>query len=199
MAKKWGVDLNLDHFVEIVQVQRHDFLNHLQVISGLLQLNKVERVREYISRVSMEIAKSSKTSQVKIPAVTLALLSSLNEAAKYQIDIELTINSSFAQCGVSGSVVGEAIEHSVGCALVAMASPEIKKRNLEIIFSENEKKYSCRLLFPEPPQINLNRFEARLALIGELLSPHGGKVKLAMTNSGIEIFLSFPRKEAKNG
>ncbi|MDD4169939.1 MAG: Spo0B domain-containing protein [Desulfotomaculaceae bacterium] len=186
--------MNLDNFVEIVQVQRHDFLNHLQVISGLLQLNKVERVQEYISQVSMEIARLSKTSQVKIPAVTLALLSSLNEAAKYQIDIELIINSNFAECAVLDSVVGEAIEHSVGCALDAMSSPEIKGRNLDVVFSENSKKCTCRLLFPEPPQINLDEFEARLAPIGELLSRHGGRVNLAMTNSGIEIFLSFPRK-----
>ncbi|MDD3653830.1 MAG: Spo0B domain-containing protein [Desulfotomaculaceae bacterium] len=191
--------MNLDNLVEIVQVQRHDFLNHLQVISGLLQLDKVERVQEYIRQVSMEIARSSKTSLVKVPAITLALLSGLNRAAKYQIDIELIMNSSFAGCGASGSVVGEAIEHTIGCALDAMASPEIKGRNLEIVFSESDKKYICRLLFPKPPQINLNQFEARLALIGELIDPPGGRVNLAMTNGVIEIFLSFPRKEAKNG
>ncbi|OPX87931.1 MAG: Sporulation initiation phosphotransferase B [Pelotomaculum sp. PtaB.Bin104] len=193
------MDLNLDNLLEIVQVQRHDFLNHLQVISGLLQLNKVERVREYISQVSMEIARSSKTSQVKIPAVTLALLTCLNEAAKCQIDIELTVNSSFTECRVPGIVAGEAIEHSVGCALEVMAPPEITGRNLDIVLGEKDKKYICRLLFPEPPQINLNQLEARLALIGELLSPHGGRVNLAITTSGIEIFLSFPRQDAKNG
>lgn len=191
--------MNLETFLEIVQVQRHDFLNHLQVISGLLQLNKVDRVRKYISQVSMEIARSSKTSQVKIPAVTLALLTCLNEAAKCQIDVELTINSSFAECGVSGIIAGEAIERSVSCALEVMAPPEITRRNLEVVLGENDKKFTCRLLFPEPPQINLSQFEARLAQIGELLNPHGGRVNLAITSSGIEIFLSFPRQEAKNG
>lgn len=191
--------MDLDKFLEIVQVQRHDFLNHLQVISGLLQLNKVERVQEYISQVSMEIARSSKTSQIKIPAVSLVLLTCLTEAAKCQIDVELTINSSFAGCGVPGIVVGEALEQSIDCALEIMAPAEVVGRKLEIVFGEKDKKNTCRLFFPEPPQLNLNRLEARLALIGELLNPHGGRVNLAITNSSIEIFLSFPRKEARNG
>jgi len=186
--------LNLEKFLEIVQVQRHDFLNHLQVISGLLQLNKVERALEYVSQVSREISQSSKTSRVKIPAVTLALLTCLNEAAKYQVEMELTVNSNFADCGVPGHVVGEAIEQSVGYALEAMASTEIVRNHLEIIFSESEKKYTCRLIFPEPPQTDLQQFEKRLALVGEMLNPHGARVNLAIANNGIEVYLIFPRK-----
>jgi hypothetical protein len=33
---------------ELLRKQRHDFLNHLQVIYGLLQLSKMERALEYI-------------------------------------------------------------------------------------------------------------------------------------------------------
>jgi len=191
--------LKLENFLEIVQVQRHDFLNHLQVISGLLQLNKIERALEYISRVSKEISQSSKTGWVKIPAVTLALLTCLNEAAKYQIDVKLTVNSNFAGCGTPGDVVGEAIEHSVGCALESMAPPEVVGRRLEIIFSENDKKYTCRLLFPEPPQSDVYQFEKRLSFVKEMLNPHGARINLAIANNVIEIYLNFPRKEAKNG
>ncbi|OPY57786.1 MAG: sensory histidine kinase DcuS [Pelotomaculum sp. PtaU1.Bin035] len=191
--------MNLDNFLEIIQVQRHDFLNHLQVISGLLQLNKIERAREYIGQVSMEIAQSSKTARIKIPEVTLALLTCLNEAAKCQVEVELTINSNFAGCRVPGYAVGEAIEYSVNCAFEAMSSPEVKGRNLEIVFNESDKKYTCRILFPEPPQSDMRLFEDRLVFAGELLSPFGGRVNLAIANSGIEIFLYFPRKESNNG
>jgi len=101
--------LNLLNYLEIIQVQRHDFLNHLQVISGLLQLNKVDKAREYISQVGLEIAHASKTSRVKMPEVSLALLYCLNEAAKYQVEVELTVNSDLTGCGVPGQVIGQAI------------------------------------------------------------------------------------------
>lgn len=191
--------MNLLSFLEIIQVQRHDFLNHLQVISGLLQLNKVERAREYINQVGLEIAHASKTSRFKIPEVSLALLYCLNEAAKYQVEVELTVNSDFSACGAPGYVIGQAIEQLVDCAFETIFSPKVAGRRLEIIFNENDKKYNCRLLFPEPPQSDLRRFENRLANVGELLSPHGGRVNMAIANSGIEIFIIFPRKDEKNG
>jgi len=191
--------LNILNYLEIIQVQRHDFLNHLQVISGLLQLNKVERVREYINQVGLEIAHASKTSRVRIPEVSLALLYCLNEAAKYQVEIELTVNSDFSACGAPGHVIGQAVEQLVDCALETIFSPEITGRRLEIIFNETDKKYNCRLLFPEPAQSDLRRFENTLASVGELVSPHGGRVNMAIANSGIEIFLIFPRKELKTG
>ncbi len=37
--------------VRVVRNQRHGFMNHLQVISGWLQLNKADRALEYISSV----------------------------------------------------------------------------------------------------------------------------------------------------
>jgi len=191
--------LNLLNYLEIIQVQRHDFLNHLQVISGLLQLNKVDKAREYISQVGLEIAHASKTSRVKMPEVSLALLYCLNEAAKYQVEVELTVNSDLTGCGVPGQVIGQAIEQLVDCTLETIFSPEVTGKRLEIILNENDKKYDCRLLFPEPPQTDLRRFENRLASVGELLSPHGGRVNMAIANSGIEIFLIFPRKDAING
>jgi hypothetical protein len=36
------------------------FLNHLQVISGFLQLNKPDRIREYIELVTVEMRVMSK-------------------------------------------------------------------------------------------------------------------------------------------
>lgn len=193
-----GLNLDLNNFLEIIQVQRHDFLNHLQVISGLLQLNKVDRAREYIKQVSLEIAHASKTSRIRIPEVTMALLYGLNKAAKCQVEIELTVNADFARCAMPGDVVGKVIEQLVDCALNALAAPEITGRRLEIIFSESEKKYNCRLLFPEPAQTDLRRFEQALASAGDILNRHGGRVNLAIANSGIEIFLIFPRTEPKS-
>jgi hypothetical protein len=39
----------MDDIMKVIQMQRHDFLNHLQVVSGLTQLRKTDRVVEYIA------------------------------------------------------------------------------------------------------------------------------------------------------
>ena len=40
---------------ELLRLQRHDFLNHLQVIHGYLQLNKPEKATDYLMRAIDEI------------------------------------------------------------------------------------------------------------------------------------------------
>lgn len=186
--------MNLETLLEVIQVQRHDFLNHLQVISGLLQLKKVDRVREYIGQISMEMAQLSQTTRMKLPEVTAALLAGFNEASKSQIDLELTVNSNLADCAVPGPVVGHALERSLNCAFATMASPEVRERRLAVIFEESEKEFTCRLHFPEFQLAAPALLEQGLAPVAELLDPYGGRVNLAMANSGIEIFLTFPRK-----
>lgn len=191
--------MNLEKLLDFIQAQRHDFLNHLQVISGLLQLNKADQVREYIGRVSMEMAQYSKTARVNVPEVTAALLTGFNDASVSQVELELTVDSNLAGCAVPGPVLGDALERSLGCVLSAMAISETEGRHLEVIFSENGKNHVCRLLFPEPQPAGVEHFETELAAVGDLLEPYGGRVNLAMANSSIEIFLTFPRKETQIG
>ena len=62
----------IQKLLDVIQGQRYDFLNHLQVISGLLQLNKEERLQDYLAQISLELARFSKTARIKIPDVTAA-------------------------------------------------------------------------------------------------------------------------------
>ena len=186
--------MNLEKLLDAIQVQRHDFLNHLQVISGLLQMNKVDRVMDYLNQVCMEIAKFSKVSRVAIPELTAALIIAINDAAMYQIELELNISSDLSECAVPGPVVGEVLERCLNSAFETMSAPEIGDRRIEVVFGESERKYTCRLLFPEPLLADLSRFENELIPVGELLNPYGGRLNLAVANNGIEIFFSLPRQ-----
>lgn len=48
----------MEDLLEALRVQRHDFLNHLQVISGLLQLKKYDRAQEYIKQVAEQLGRA---------------------------------------------------------------------------------------------------------------------------------------------
>ena len=56
-----------DKIIRIISNQRHDFLNHLSVISGLVQLNKVDLVPKYIVKVSDEIKAMRQVMYLKYP------------------------------------------------------------------------------------------------------------------------------------
>lgn len=43
-----------DELVRLLRVQRHDFINHLQVIHAMLQLGRVEKALQYIEELAKD-------------------------------------------------------------------------------------------------------------------------------------------------
>lgn len=190
----------LKKLLEIIQAQRHDFLNHFQVISGLLQLNKIDRVREYIGQVSMEMVQFSKTAKVNVPEVTAALLAAFHDASMSHIELELTVETDLRNCRLPGPVLGEVLLYCQNLVISSISSPEaVEERLLEIILTENDKNYVCRFIFPEIVANEAYFYEKGIITISKMINPYGGRINFAVTNNKMEIFLYFPRNQAKSG
>lgn len=191
--------MDCEKILEVIQVQRHDFLNHLQVISGFLQLNKPDRIKEYIELVTVEMRMMSQTTRFKLPDVTAALLVGVNEALKYQAEMELNVNSALDGCTVPGHVVGEALENVLCCFFENLASPEMGKRNFTVNFEEREELYTVSLSSQAPCVSDPFKLKKDLEPLKDLLNEHGGNLNVAVSSGNIEIFLDFPGKNAGNG
>jgi hypothetical protein len=183
--------------LEIIQLQRHDFLNHLQVISGFQQLNKPDRIQEYIKQVTVEIAEMSKTTRFKIPEVTAALLAGFYEASKYEFKIDLTVNSTLGECEVPGPVVGGVLESVLNCLLTNLASSVPGERCLEIKFTENEIEYINSFYCHDSCIVDPVLFKKGLEPVIELLNEYDGRSNILFSGGVIEIILGFPRKKQK--
>ncbi|MFZ5650333.1 MAG: Spo0B domain-containing protein [Bacillota bacterium] len=183
-------------FLEIMSVQRHDFLNHLQVISGLVQLNKVERVREYISQVSVEAERLSKVGHLNVPEVAAVLLVGHFLAGRHQVDVVYDINTSLESCSVSGEILGEVVEEVFAQSLECLVPPGVPDRTLKISLIETEKKYLLKIFSPGPPGREAERARDGLSRIGAKLIPYEGKVGMVVSAAGGEIFIMVPKKDA---
>jgi sensor histidine kinase regulating citrate/malate metabolism len=180
--------------LEIIQLQRHDFLNHLQVISGFQQLNKPDRIQEYVKQVTVEIAEMSKTTCFKMPEVTAAVLAGFYEASKYEFKIELTVNSTLGDCEVPGPVAGGALESVFNCIFANIASPATGERYLKIKFSEHEHEYSISFKSNASCINDQETFRKSFEPANELLNEYGGQLNIIFSRGIFEIILGFPRK-----
>lgn len=178
--------------LEVIQVQRHDFLNHLQVISGLLQLNKGERVRDYIQQVSKEYERLSRITRIKSPEVKALLLIANNEAIKHQVELQFDIQTNMESLAVPGEIVNYTLKQCINHALKFLAPPEVTDRRLKLSIYEGEKKITLKLGFPGVPAEVVKDAEERMAL-SEALAPYNGSSKLAVTEKEAEIYLIFPK------
>lgn len=60
--------------LQLLRRQRHSFLNHLQVISGWLQLEKPERARQYLENVAARMTGESDVLRQASPGLALLML-----------------------------------------------------------------------------------------------------------------------------
>ncbi|SHE53439.1 Sensor_kinase_SpoOB-type, alpha-helical domain [Desulforamulus putei DSM 12395] len=189
--------MEIKGLLEVIQVQRHDFLNHLQVISGLLQLNKGERVRDYINQVCGEYERLSRITRLKPPEVKAVLLIANNEAAKCQVDFKMDIETNMASLDVPGQVVGAALDCCFKQALKFLAPPEVTDRRMKLTISEGERKITIKLGFPGIPAEVVKDAEEQMAL-SQSLAPYNSSARLAVTDKEVEIYMVFPRRSSNN-
>lgn len=107
----------LEAFNKTLRTQRHDYLNHIQVIYSLLELEEFDEARNYIEPVYKDIVRISKALKTSKPAVNALLQAKLQMAEKNEIEMELEIKSDLKHlnmepwefCRVLGNIIDNAI------------------------------------------------------------------------------------------
>ncbi|WP_315072251.1 Spo0B domain-containing protein [uncultured Clostridium sp.] len=107
----------LEAFNKTLRTQRHDYLNHIQVIYSLMELEDFDEARKYIEPVYKDIIKISKALKTSKPAVNALLQAKLQVAEKNEIDMELEIKSDLKHlnmepwefCRIMGNIIDNAI------------------------------------------------------------------------------------------
>jgi two-component system sensor histidine kinase AgrC len=107
----------LEQFNKTLRTQRHDYLNHIQVIYSLMELEEFEEARNYMEPVYKDIVRISKALKTSKPAVNALLQAKLQMAEKNEIDMELEIKSDLTYlnmepwefCRVVGNIIDNAI------------------------------------------------------------------------------------------
>jgi hypothetical protein len=59
----------LKKILEVQKIMRHDFLNHIQVISGYVQLGDLERVKEYTNKTIEKIQRFNRVGNIALPCL----------------------------------------------------------------------------------------------------------------------------------
>lgn len=88
---------NLEDFNTKLREQRHDYLNQIQIVHGLLELDEFEEAKNYLQPVFRDIMKVNRAFKTSQPAVN-ALLQAKMEAAEQQgVDLYVEIATQLKQ------------------------------------------------------------------------------------------------------
>lgn len=180
--------MDLPELLEVIQVQRHDFLNHLQVISGLMQLNKPERLKEYIEKIIEEMKPLSAVTRLNVPELKAVILIALKEAQKHQIDFKFNINTTLGNCPLDGRIMGQGVEACLQGLWQYLTLPEVTVRTVVLGIVEHEN--SVCVLFSLPGLTEVQTTDLQHNLL-EKLAMFKEQVRLTLEHQG-EFCLCFP-------
>lgn len=137
----------MGQFNNTLRAQRHDFLNHLQVVYSLIEMEEYQEANDYIEQVYGKITAVSKVMKTANPAVNALLQVKVAACEKAGVPVEVSITSKWEtlentipdweMCKVLSNLIDNAID--------AMEHVPAESRRLAIALGENVKQYTFRV------------------------------------------------------
>jgi len=108
---------DLNKLNNTMRAQRHDFMNHLQVVHSLIELGEHSEANAYIDKVYDQIEKVSSSLKTAIPAVNAILEAKRQAAEKKGIDVSIEISTTLSDVPVDSwelcKLLGNIIDNSI--------------------------------------------------------------------------------------
>ncbi len=148
---------NLEELNIRLRAQRHDYLNHFQVIYGLMELGEYEEAKRYINPVFKDIMKVSKALKTAQPAVNALLQSKIEAAEQKKIDLFLEIRSDLKYLPIEAWNLCKVLANIIDNGMSALAEVE-QDKNLYVIIGEDTDSYTFEIS-NNGPEIPKNHLE----------------------------------------
>ncbi|MFD3158060.1 sensor histidine kinase [Haloimpatiens sp. FM7330] len=197
----------VENLNKTLRAQRHDFMNHLQVVYSLIEMDEYDEAKDYIDKVFNDIQKVNKALKTSNPAVNALLQAKLLYAEKRGINMEISVSSqlknlkmpSWEFCRILGNIIDNAIfalqDKDKNRVLIVELYEDIKTYRFKIKnngpqISEHIKEKIFQVGFTTKG----DRGEGMgLAIVKELLEKYGGGIEL-QSDRNITLFQGYIKK-----
>jgi len=191
-----------------LRAQRHDFLNHLQVVYGLMEMDEYADARDYIEKVYHDIQKVSRVLKTANPAVNALLQAKLLDAEKKGIKMQINVTSRFITLPIPSWELCRVLANLLDNAIFALEEKE-SDRLIKVELGEDLKSFIIRVEDNGPgvPGKHLEKifhpgFTTKgehgegmgLAISKEILTQYGGSIHVESGN-GSTLFTGYIPKQ----
>ena len=132
--------------------QRHDYLNHLQVIYGLMELEEYEEARSYMEPVYKDIIKVSKALKTSHPAINALLQAKMQVAEEHSIDMFIEIKTNLKAIPLEAWELCKVMANIIDNGIRALDEKDEMDKRIYINIYENETNYMLHI-YNNGPQI----------------------------------------------
>nr|WP_296438581.1 ATP-binding protein [uncultured Acetatifactor sp.] len=118
--------------------QRHDYLNHMQVVYGMAELEEYEELRGYLEPIYRDIMKTGKAIRTLIPAVNALLMAKMGAAEAAGIDFYVEVKSDLKCMPMEPWELCKVLSNLIDNAITALAEKESERKMVLEIIEDRE-------------------------------------------------------------
>ena len=201
---------NLSRLNDKLRMDRHDYLNQLQVVYGLMELEEYEEMKSYLRKVYKELLKTGKAVKTSKPAINALLAAKSAEAETGGIEFLIEVKSDLKELHIEDWELCKVLSNLMDNAIKALEDSDIQEKKIRINITESPLQYifSVENNGPEIPlEIRDNIFKKGfttkkeeghgmgLAIVSEIVSKARGKIELKSDAEETVFTVTFGKEE----
>lgn len=132
---------NLERLNAKLRTQRHDYLNHFQVIYGLMELEEYGEAKKYLAPVFKDIMKVSKALKTSQPAVNALLQVKMEAAERARIDFYPEIRSELSALPIEPWSLCKILANLIDNSIYVLSGEEKEEKKIILEISEDAESY----------------------------------------------------------
>ena len=156
--------------VKTLKARQHDFVNHLQVIYGLVYLGKEDKLKEYIRNLSADLYMIDKLAALQSPELAALISKKMTVSDTVKLDIEIGTDLAHLQIpgdrmvSILGNLLDNAIQEQEKHSSPQKVSLKIYEEDREYIFEIHNDGFI-------PPELQEQIFEPGFTTKAEKVGP----------------------------
>ena len=180
----------LEQLNTTMRAQRHDFMNHLQVVYSLIELEEYQSASEYLERVYGDIKRVGRSLRTAHPAINALLAAKLSDCEARGVKVELIIESPWEALPIPGWEMCRVLGNLIDNGLDALS--DTKDAQMTISIGETLQAFTFEIANngPEIPDTLMERifqsgFSTKstgrgmgLSIVKTILQAYGGRIDL---------------------
>ncbi|MEW6183614.1 MAG: Spo0B domain-containing protein [Bacillota bacterium] len=97
--------MDLEEALRLLRGQYHDFLNHLQIVSGLVDLGRTDKIKDAVRRAAGEFETRGRVAKMGLTEVSWALLLLQMDAVPAGLKVSCELEKALVESGVPNAAV----------------------------------------------------------------------------------------------
>ena len=202
---------DLERLNSDLRAQRHDYLNHLQVVYGLMELEEYDELKNYLAPIYKGMMKTGKALKTKNPAVNALLRAKMEEAESKGIDFYVEVTSDLSGLKAEPWELCKVLANLMDNAITALeAIPSEKKLRVDIGEDRDSYRFSVANngpVIPEELQESIFReglttkkesgHGMGLSIVTQVLKTYKGTISLSSTEEETVFRIRIPKSNQK--